>query len=493
MTKVSIEKKDIPEIVSQTGSILIKNGFEAYMVGGCVRDLLIGKTPKDWDITTNATPEEIIDIFPETFYENDFGTVGIVNETDDETLKVIEITPYRKEGRYSDNRRPDNVVWSKTIDEDLKRRDFTINALAYNLENNTLRDDFEGLKDIEQKTIRTVGKPHDRFSEDGLRIMRAIRLFSELNFAIDYETMTAISEKAVILNDISIERIRDEFIRIILSERPDEGLALMHQLGVLKYIIPELEEGVGIGQNQAHAFTVWEHLLRTVEHSAKKNYSLEVRLTALFHDIGKPRTRRYDQKKKDYTFHGHEVVGAKMTESILKRLKFPKDTIETVTKLVRWHMFFSDTDQITLSAVRRIIRNVGKERIWSLMDVRTCDRIGTGRPKESPYRLRKYHAMIDEVLSDPISVDMLKIKGSDVMDILNIQPGPKIGWVLHALLEEVIEDPLKNTETYLREAVEHLGSLSNEELQKRGEDALKVKSDLQEQKIKDIKDKHFVK
>ena len=488
----TIKSSSIPSVVQETGNILIKNGFDAYLVGGCVRDLLIGRSPKDWDLTTNATPEEIISLFPETFYENDFGTVGVVTDANDESLKIIEITPYRKEGKYSDHRRPDSVEWGKTIEEDLERRDFTINAIGYNLKENTAIDPWNGSGDIEEKIIKTVGKPTDRFEEDGLRIMRAIRLFAELQFAIDYDTMTAITEKAPLLSKISAERVRDEFIRIIASPRPDEGLALMQKLGLLKEIIPELEEGVGVAQNQAHAYSVWEHLLRTVEHAAQKDYSLPVRLAALFHDIGKPKSRRFDESKNDWTFHGHEVIGAKMTQKIMERLRFPKDLTEDVTKLVRWHMFFSDTEQISLSAVRRMVRNVGKERIWRLMDVRVCDRIGTGRPKESPYRLRKYHAMIEEVMSDPISVDMLKIDGGKIMELLGIKPGPRIGWLLHALLEEVLENPLLNTEEYLQKRVVELNKLSDTDLKKLGEEARKTKEQEQEKQISDIKKKHFV-
>lgn len=488
----SIKSSDIPSVVQETGNILIKNGFDAYLVGGCVRDLLIGRDPKDWDLTTNATPEEIISLFPETFYENDFGTVGVVTDSNDESLKIIEITPYRKEGEYSDHRRPDSVEWGKTIEEDLERRDFTINAIAYSLKEDTATDPWNGAQDIKEKVIKTVGKPADRFEEDGLRIMRAIRLFSELQFAIDYDTMTAITEKAPLLAKISAERIRDEFIRIIKSPRPDEGLALMQKLGLLKEIIPELEEGVGVAQNQAHAYSVWEHLLRTVEHAAQKDYPLAVRLAALFHDIGKPKSRRFDESKNDWTFHGHEVIGAKMTQKIMERLRFPKDLTEDVTKLVRWHMFFSDTEQISLSAVRRMVRNVGKERIWQLMDVRVCDRIGTGRPKESPYRLRKYHAMIEEVMSDPVSVDMLKIDGGKIMELIDIKPGPRIGWLLHALLEEVLENPLLNTEEYLEKRVVELNKLSDTELKKLGEEAKKTKEQEQEKQISDIKKKHFV-
>jgi len=487
-----IKSSDIPSVIHEVGNTLIKNGYDAHLVGGCVRDVLIGRAPKDWDLTTNATPENIISLFPETFYENDFGTVGVVTESNDESLKVIEITPYRKESTYSDHRRPDNIEWSKTLDEDLKRRDFTINAIAYDLKEHRLTDPWNGVGDIAEKTLRTVGKPQDRFEEDGLRIMRAVRLFTELQFAIDYETMTAISEKASLLKEISAERVRDEFIRIIKSPRPDEGLALMQKLGLLTVIIPELEEGVGIAQNQAHAYTVWEHLLRTVEHAAQKDYPIEVRLSALFHDIGKPRSRRFDEGKKDWTFHGHEVIGAKMTEKIMERLKFPKNLTEDVVKLVRWHMFFSDTEQISLSAVRRMVRNVGKDRIWKLMDVRACDRIGTGRPKESPYRLRKYHAMIEEVMSDPISVEMLKIDGSKIIEILDIKPGPRIGWLLHALLEEVLDNPLLNTEKYLEQRIRELNKLTDKELKEVGEKAKKTKEDIQEQQVSDIKKKHFV-
>lgn len=493
MTTRQITESDIPTSVHAVGNILIKNGFEAHLVGGCVRDMHLKRKPKDWDLATNATPDQIIALFPNTFYENDYGTVGVVNEdTDDDSLKVIEITPYRTEGKYTDKRRPDSVTWSKNLEDDLKRRDFTINAIAYDMANKTLKDPWRGSEDLKEGLIRTVGNSEDRFEEDGLRIMRAIRLFAELGFAIEYSTMTAIAQKAHLLKEISLERIRDEFIRIIESSRPDEGLALMQKLGLLTHIVPELEEGVGIAQNQAHAFTVWEHLLRTVEHAAKKEFPLAVRLAALFHDIGKPATRRFDDKKRDWTFHGHEVVGARMTKTILTRLKFPKDMTETVTKLVRWHMFFSDTEQISLSAVRRMVQNVGKEHIWWLMDVRTCDRIGTGRPKESPYRLRKYHAMIDEVMSDPISVDMLNIDGGILMDKLDLKPGPRIGWILHALLEDVLEDPTRNTREYLLEKAHALQKLGESELRIRGEQAKQFKTDKQDEQVADIKKKHFV-
>ena len=216
----------------------------------------------------------------------------------------------------------------------------------------------------------------------------------------------------------------------------------LKKLGILKYVIPELEEGIGCAQNQAHSFDVFEHLLRSLQHAADKEWSLDVRLAGLLHDVGKPATRQWSDEKKDWTFYGHDVVSARMAKKILTKLKFPKETIEKVTTLVRSHMFFSDPDVITLSAVRRLIARVGQENITELVNLRVCDRIGTGRPKEHPFRLRKYMSMIDEALRDPVTVGMLKIDGSKLIE-LGEKPSPRIGWILHALLEEVLDDPTK--------------------------------------------------
>src|SRR3989344_6258794 len=415
----------IPDEVAMVAKTLENKGFEAYLVGGCVRDLLLGIKPKDWDITTNAKPEEIIGVFPKTFYENEYGTVGVVNEnTEDERTKVVEVTPYRLESKYSNKRHPDSVNFSKNIDDDLKRRDFTVNAIALSIKDKTkghykghLKDIYKGQGDLKKKILRTVGNAEERFSEDALRIMRAVRMVSELGFTINKETEEAIQKHSVNLKEISRERIRDEFIRIIMSEQPMLGMELCRTYGILKAVIPEIEEGFGVKQNQAHAYDVWEHSLRTLQHSAKNKWPLEVRLAALLHDIGKPPARQWSKEKNDWTFHGHDVIGAKIAAKILSRLMFPVKTIEKVTKLVRWHMFFSDTEQITLSSVRRLVRNVGQEDIWDLMNVRVCDRIGTGRPKEHPYRLRKYKSMVEEVMHDPLAVGMLKINGNRIMEI----------------------------------------------------------------------------
>lgn len=279
-----------------------------------------------------------------------------------------------------------------------------------------------------------------------------------------------------------------------MSNNPLIGIVSCEKLGLLEYICPELEVSMGVTQNQAHAYDVWEHLLRTVQHAADKGFSLEIRLAALFHDIGKPKTRRVSHETgTEPTFYGHDVVGERMTRKILENLKFSREIIEKVAKFVRWHMFFSDPDQITLSAVRRMVANVGKDNIWDLMHVRECDRIGTGRPKENPYRLRKYKAMIEEVMDDPVSVGMLKIDGSKIMDVTHETPGPKIGFILHALLEEVMEDPKLNTPEYLEGRAQELIKLDIKELKELSDKGKEVKEKAQEEKIKGIRKKHNVK
>lgn len=491
--KAKIEKFKIPKEVTYVTETLKKANFEAFLVGGCVRDLFMSRKPKDWDITTNATPEEIIPLFPHTFYENQYGTVGIVSdETLDESLKVVEVTPYRIESSYSDHRRPDKVEFSKNILDDLKRRDFTINSISYDAESGEIIDPFGGVADLHKGIIKTVGDPRERFFEDGLRILRAVRFHVELGFPLDPETEKSILENKDILKNVSRERVRDEFVKIIMSPSPSAGLLLLKKLGLLEVVIPELEETIGVEQNQAHAYDVWNHLLKTVQHSADKKYPLHVRLAALFHDIAKPASRRWDKEAKQWTFYGHEVLGSRVTERIMENLRFSRETTDKVVNLVRWHMFFSDTEKITHSAVRRLVANAGKENVWDLIDLRTCDRIGTGRPKESPYRLRKYKAMIEEVMRDPVSVSMLKTNGKRIMDLLDIPPGPKVGQILNALMEEVLEDPSLNTEEYLDKRTKELLSLPDGELRELAEKGKKKKEEKEEKEIKDIRDKHHV-
>jgi tRNA nucleotidyltransferase (CCA-adding enzyme) len=482
----------VPKEVRTVSQGLRDAGFEAYLVGGCVRDLLIDRRPKDWDITTNANPEQIQAIFTDSYYTNEFGTVGVVTETEDETVRIIEVTPYRTEGTYSDKRRPDAVSFGDSLEEDLARRDFTINAIAYDEDKGQLIDPYKGQKDIELKVLRTVHSPEDRFEEDALRLMRAVRLVAELGFALDAETAAAIHKKSSNLSHISKERIRDELIRILKSEQPMMALVLCQQLGLLEYISKDLTRGIGIEQNQAHSYDVFGHLMRSMQHAADKEWDFEIRLAALFHDVSKPETRKWSDEKNDWTFHGHEVVGSRVTKRILDDLRFPCETIEKVTKMVRWHMFFSDPDQITLSAVRRMIRNVGEENIWDLLNLRICDRIGTGRPKEQPFRFRRYKAMVEEALRDPISVGMLKIDGSRIMEVFHEKPGPRIGWTLNALLEEVLDEPERNTEEYLGSRTETLLKLSDSELKGLGDSGKKKREEKEEEELQKILEKNHV-
>ncbi len=467
-------------------------GFEAFLVGGCVRDIFTGNVPKDFDITTNATPEEIIALFPKTFYENTYGTVGVVTCGEDldticsdESVKIVEVTPYRLESEYSDCRHPDKVIWSNNIEDDLKRRDFTMNAIAYDPINNKVIDPYKGQEDIKDKIIRAVGEADKRFGEDALRLMRAVRFVSQLGFKIESVTHESIIKNADSLKNVSYERVKDEFVKIIMSDYPMEGIILLEKMGLLKNVVPELENGIGVIQNQAHSFDVWGHNLRTLQHSADKKYPLHIRLAALFHDISKSETRRFVKETNQYTFYGHEVVGARVTRVIMERLKFSKDLIDTVSLMVRWHMFFSDTEQVTISAVRRLIVNVGKDKIWDLVNLRMCDRIGTGRPKEEPYRLRMYESMIEQALQDPVSLKMLKTNGERIMSVTQETPGPKIGFVLHALFDEVLEDPKKNTEEYLDSRAKELILLDIDELKKLGE---KGKEEMEEKNIEKVKE-----
>ena len=482
----------IPKEVDAISSALRENGFEAYLVGGCVRDLLIGREPKDWDITTNATPDKIQSLFPDSFYENEYGTVGVKTGAENERTAIVEVTPYRIESAYSDKRRPDAVVFGSSLEEDLARRDFTINAIALDDSKGHIVDPYNGQKDIKDKIVRAVGDARERFNEDALRMLRAVRLVAELDFGIDGNTASAISENSKHLSHVSRERVRDELVRILNSNQPMNALVLAQQLGILEFIAPDLIRGVGVDQNQAHSYDVFGHLMRTMQHAADKNWSFDIRLAGLFHDVSKPETRRWSKEKNDWTFHGHEVVGSRVTRKALEDLRFSRETIEKVVKLVRWHMFFSDPDQITLSAVRRMITNVGEENIWDLLNLRICDRIGTGRPKEQPFRFRKYKAMVEQALRDPISVAMLKTDGTHIMEKFHMKPGPKIGYVLNALLEEVLDDASLNTEEYLDRKAGVLLEMPEDKLRELGESGKLRREAAEDEEIKHIMEKHHV-
>lgn len=493
----------IPNEVLDIITKLEEGGFEAYIVGGSLRDIILNQTPKDWDITTNATPEQIQAIFPDSFYENTFGTVGVkvpvpgqdvTQGADEQKIEkmVVEVTPYRIESTYSDNRHPDQVTFSQNIEDDLTRRDFTINAMAYNPTHDDFVDLYGGEDDIKKKIIRAVGDSDVRFQEDALRILRAVRFSAQLGFVIENETFESIIRNKDLLKNISWERIHDEFVKLVMSPGAVQGITILQKTGILALIIPELEEGIGCKQNGNHIYDVYEHLVRAFSHGIEEGHSLELRLAALFHDIGKPRTREWNKEKQDYTFYAHEVVGAKMVRDIMKRLKFSKEIGQKVVTLVRYHMFFSDPDAITLSAVRRLLARVGEETLWQLIELRKSDRIGMGRPSAEPYRLRKFESMIKEVTRDPISVGMLKIDGNRLI-AMGENPGPRIGNILHVLLEEVLDKPERNSEEYLEARALSLQLLSDAELRELGQKAKKEAEDADEAEVRNIQRQFRVK
>jgi len=499
-----IGNMEIPREVKSIIDELKKQGFESYIVGGCVRDFLREVEPEDWDVATSGKPEEIQKIFPKSFYENKFLTVTIQTGSKNPKLKEIEITTYRKEAKYTDKRHPDEIKFAKTIEEDLARRDFTVNAIAICLtpvairdrrgtgEGQSLIDPFGGQEDLKNKIIRAVGKPDERFNEDALRMMRAVRFAVTLgeDWKIEEKTAEAIKKNSPWLQAISKERIRDELMKIIMAPHPSSGVELLRQTGLLKYIIPELEEGWGVTQNKHHIYECYEHYLRSLDFAAKKNFNKHVRLAALFHDIGKPKVKRGEGP--DATFYNHEIVGAKMTARILDRLKFPKKDIEKIVKLVRYHLFYYNVGEVSDSSVRRLVRQVGPENMEELLQVRMADRIGSGVPKAEPYKLRHLKYVIEKVSQDPISVKMLKVSGNDVMEIFGVGPGPKVGQILDVLLGYVLKEPKKNEKEFLEKEIKKLGKLSDEKLKNLAQKAKKEREKLEMKRDEMTKQKYWV-
>ncbi len=432
----------LPTFVQQTLDQLTAAGFEAFVVGGAVRDLLMGQEPKDYDLTTNATPEQIQATFEDTLYNNNFGTV-VVRVMDGEERHEIEITPYRTESGYTDNRRPDNVEFGVSLEEDLKRRDFTVNAIAY--DGKEIIDLFKGQEDIKAKVIRTVGDPSERFGEDALRMIRAIRFAAQLGFHIEEKTFAAITELAPSILNVSWERIRDELLKTISTDDSYRGVWLMHEAGLLDHILPELEEGTGVGQNKHHIYTVFMHNILSLQHCTSDDPL--VRFAALLHDVGKPRAKEGDGPTS--SFHNHEHIGGKMVADICKRFQFSRKDVERVSHLVKNHMFYYAEDEVSDAGIRRLLKRIGRENLEDLMAIRIGDRMGSGCQKEKPFKLIELERRIREVEKDPMDTTMLKINGNDIMEITGLAPGREVGVIMNALLEDVLEDPSLNTKEYL--------------------------------------------
>jgi len=445
-------KINLPLFVKEILKKFLEVGHEIYIVGGAVRDLTIGKEIKDWDFTTDATPEIILGLSPDGFYDNTFGTVGVVNPKDEKNKKpgvkipVYEITTFRKEIGYSDSRHPDKVSWGKTIEEDLIRRDFTINAMALKptsplSSSFILIDPHHGQKDIQAKIIRAVGDPDKRFAEDALRMMRAIRIATQLGFSIEEKTFEAIKKNVNLLDKISAERVRDELLKLLSYPFAADGYMLLRNSGLAEKILPDVESGFGVEQKSPqrhHIFDVGTHSVMSLKFS--KSLEPIVNLAILLHDVGKPTVAR--NKKGIITFYNHEMLGASIARNIADHLKLSKKDTKKLVLLVRWHQFSVDERQ-TDQAIRRFIRNVGKENLEDMLILRTADRLGGGA-RETSWRMELFKQKLIEVQKEPFLVTDLKIDGNEIMKALKIHPGPLIGKLLNQLFAEVVDKKIKN-------------------------------------------------
>lgn len=432
-------------------------GFEAFAVGGSVRDIILGRPTKGWDFTTNATPEEILTLFPDSFYDNQFGTVGIKIKENEIVADIYEVTTYRSEKGYKDHRHPDAIIWGKTIAEDLGRRDFTVNAIAY--DGKILIDPFDGQKDLATKTIRAVGNPKERFCEDALRMMRAVRIATELGFMIESETLEGIKENTGLLQTISVERIHDELLRILAASYAADGFTILKNTGLLALILPELDRAFDTPQKSPqrhHIYDVGTHSVMSLKFCPSRDPV--VRFATLLHDIGKPKTFQKDERGV-ITFYNHEVVSTYLTRNILKRLRFSKKDTDKILSLIRWHQFSVDERQ-TDSALRRFIRRVGKENLNDILDLRIGDRLGGGA-RETSWRLELYKKRLIQVQLQPFSVRDLKVNGLDVMGVFACRPGPVVGITLDQLFVEVEEEKLQNEREALLSRIRELKSSSS--------------------------------
>lgn len=511
---------EIPIQVKFILETLKDSGFEGYIVGGAVRDLLMKREQNyDYDFTTDARPEQILKLFPDAFYENNFGTVMITHtdlcqqiglsndemqelkqkmvapsqsrakkpdriidlasaskihesldtkvpieeiektqeQLNEEFFPNYEITTFRSDGAYQDHRRPESVEWGKTLKEDVDRRDFTINAMALG---HLKEDKYEvidfhgGLDDLKNNIIRTVRDPHERIKEDALRILRAIRFSVQLNMAIDEKTYEALREHSQLISHISWERIRDEFMKILASDFPGQGIEILDELKLLEYILPEILESKGVEQGGHHTTDVWTHSLDALKTCPSPDPV--VRLATLLHDVAKPRTfAKIDGK---ITFYNHEIVGSRMASKIAKRLRLSKKNIDRIFTLVRYHMFYYQPHN-TDASIRRFMKKVGLENVDDILDLREGDRLGSGARRTS-WRLEEMKQRMIEQLHQPMEVKDLAINGNELMSEFDLKPGPILGEILQNLFEQVMDDPELNTrEKLLKLSKKYLESI----------------------------------
>ena len=442
-------KVEIPEKAKCIIRTITEAGFEAYVVGGCVRDSILGREPGDWDITTSARPEQVKELFKRTIDTGiAHGTVTVMMEKEG-----FEVTTYRIDGKYEDSRHPKEVTFTPNLVEDLKRRDFTINAMAYN-EQDGIIDIFGGLTDIESKVIRCVGDARERFSEDALRMMRAVRFAAQLGYTIEDKTKEAITALAPNLNNISAERIQVELTKLLISPNPDT-LRMAYELGITRVILPEFDKAMETPQNHPHhMYNVGEHTLHSLLEVEPRKV---LRLAMLLHDIGKPDTRTVDEKGVDH-FRGHESVSEEMAHAILKRLRFDNDTISYVTRLVRFHDYGNHLKP-DMRMVRRAVNKIGEDIFPMLLAVKRADVLSQSsyRREEKLDNLDKWQQLYEEIQqkNQCVSLKTLAITGNDLIT-LGMKPGKTLGTTLQMLLEQVLENPELNTREQLLERAKEL-------------------------------------
>ncbi len=439
---VTFMKIQIPEKANYIIKTIMDAGYEAYVVGGCVRDSILGRVPGDWDITTSAKPEEVKQLFRRTIDTGiQHGTVTVMLDKEG-----FEVTTYRIDGKYEDSRHPKEVTFTPNLVEDLKRRDFTINAMAYN-EEAGLVDIFGGLKDIENKVIRCVGDAEERFREDALRIMRAVRFSAQLGYQVEEHTQEAIQKLAPTLQNISAERIQVELTKLITSAHPDT-LRMAYKMGITKVILPELDKAMETPQNHPHhSYSVGEHTLKALLEVKPEK---KLRLAVLFHDIGKPATISVDENGVTH-FHGHASVSEEMTCHILRRLRFDNDTIRDVSRLVRFHDYGNDQEP-DMRIVRRAMNKIGEDIFPLLLQVKRADILAQSdyKRQEKLDRLEQWKILYEQIVAEKqcVSLKNLAVTGSDLI-AMGMKPGKNLGEVLQKLLQLVIEEPEYNTKDKL--------------------------------------------
>ena len=437
---MSIDIAAVPRDVLDLCEHLRSKGKRAWIVGGCVRDVLSGRQANDWDVATDARPEELLRIFPRAIPTGiEHGTVTVVKSG-----RHYEVTTLRGDGTYSDGRRPDSVQFVDDITADLARRDFTVNAIAVDPLDGKVIDPFDGQGDLARGVLKAVGDPIRRFSEDGLRVLRAARFVATLELALDPDTENAIHPTLGTFRKVAAERVRDEWVKAMKARRPSLAFDVMRRTGILEVTCPELLEGVGMDQNKWHAYDVWRHGMECMDACVADPV---LRVAALLHDVGKPRTRAWSDKTSDWTFYDHDRVGAEIAEPIAARLRFSNDDRERIVALVRYHLFHYKQGEWTDATVRKWIRRVGPERVEDLYRLNDADVRAKGRDFDADLEaLAALEAHVTRVLAEgaALSTRDLRINGHDLIKELGVKPGRVIGEMLDALLEAVTADPAIN-------------------------------------------------